>query len=627
MKNSVIIDGLQSKRLYSSDYLLAEDFSNTTTLYGWHVNGSSDAATISGWVGSKDLTRNGALTQQANHLGDSVYCEFDGVNDYLSSADAAFNFTGTFSAGLWVYRSSWEAVSSAQALMGRYSGTGWGFGLSNNGSVYFVTDGPTYIYSSSYTSLSAGWHYLSFSRTSGGITTFYIDGIFSGSGASSSITAAGNQEIGSVGGGLAKFSGRLSEIIIHNATAWSDSEVARLYARGCRKLSVKNHDGSYQIIGSDKPVYDSVQVSDVTLLDNNSYLTNAECVGASSGTIYGWHINQSTDAATVSNWTGGIDLTRNGNLTQQPDHLGNSVFCEFDGTNDYLSSGDATFSTTGNFSMAIWAYKADWSTFAANYSLATRNDGTNGWNWQMLSGSGNLYAWTANSGAPTELYGPPSTGLSAGWHHFAWVRDSSGSMHFYIDGVRGAMRASAAMTTNAGNTLRVGADSSAGQKWPGRLAEYVYCNGIWSENEVKRIYAKGARHLAYSQTDGSITIPQNAFTFYPRRALWFTSTPAGWSTYYAFGIPYVDQMGQWRLRFNIEGSLTATSNINLNIRGVTFSSAGNQTICGWDISTGTRTTYLAQTQSGSSTIQLLLSNTSTLCHLSGDVVLDSMPII
>ena len=234
-------------------YLVSADFPNTTTLYGWHLNGSG-SADLTNFIGSLDLTLGaGGLTVQTDTLGYSTYCGFNG-STYLKSTNVLFNFTNSFSIGLWVYRSSWAAVGGPQGLISRYDGSnGWYVYLNTDGFMYFNTNSGATGTSSvlaGYTDLSAGWHHFAFARNGASSLAVYFDGcqVLKGYDATDAITAAGNLEIGSYNGGTGKFTGSIDEVIIHNGTTWSDSNVRKIYARGANILSYVDTAGIFQTI-------------------------------------------------------------------------------------------------------------------------------------------------------------------------------------------------------------------------------------------------------------------------------------------------------------------------------------------------------------------------------------------
>lgn len=214
-------------------------FPNTTTLYGWLLNGGSDTATITNAFGGKDLTRTGALTSGTNHLGESVFCTFDGTNDWLSSTDAVFNFTGTFSIGGWFMATDWTPGASVEFISRLSGASGWDLFLTaGTGVITFRRGtGSSQLDVTPSPALTDGtWHHIVIVSVNATSQTLYIDGSSAGtaSDTTDAIVAAGNLEVGSAAGGLLKWNGGIQDFFVHNGTALTASDVARIYNYGQR---------------------------------------------------------------------------------------------------------------------------------------------------------------------------------------------------------------------------------------------------------------------------------------------------------------------------------------------------------------------------------------------------------
>jgi hypothetical protein len=87
-------------------------------------------------------------------------------------------------------------------------------------------------------------------------------------------------------------------------------------------------------------------------------------------------------------------------------------------------------------------------------------------------------------------------------------------------------------------------------------------------------------------------------------------------------------MNNWRLKFNITGSLTAgPSNFTITIAGVTFP-ATNQAVVAYEANLATRATYFSMTVAGGGGINVILSGAAGVrVSLYGDVLLASQPNI
>ena len=158
---------------------------------------------------------------------------------------------------------------------------------------------------------------------------------------------------------------------------------------------------------------------------------------------------------------------------------------EFDGTGDYLSlaaNSDFNFGSD-NFTIEGFFYKGGATT---NQTLLCSDKyyiaGNNG-NWILRITSGTQIAFASYNGTGSEEY----TEFSAksddgGWHHFAFVREGTGSNQskFYFDGVhRGSMTVSKSLTDAGTNGLRIGEESDSG---PGNN----FMNGFLSNIRINK---------------------------------------------------------------------------------------------------------------------------------------------
>jgi len=126
------------------NHLTNISFPNTTNLFIWHLKETSDGATIPAEQGGIVLDRTGALTQADNHLDtpESVFCSFDGINDFLTSTNSAFNFTNSFSTGGWFFHVNWGDLSTPRMIANQQggSGVGWRLGKSESNTEILIVD-------------------------------------------------------------------------------------------------------------------------------------------------------------------------------------------------------------------------------------------------------------------------------------------------------------------------------------------------------------------------------------------------------------------------------------------------------------------------------------------------------
>ena len=177
----------------------------------------------------------------------------------------------------------------------------------------------------------------------------------------------------------------------------------------------------------------------------------------------------------------GKTITANGNavaseltpgiLTPVPKSGGGSAITgsvEFDGTGDYLSlaaNSDFNFGSD-NFTIEGFFYKGGAATLqtllcSTKYYIA----GNNG-NWILRITNDNTIAFASYDGTGNEEFNEFSApSADRGWHHFAFVREGTGSNQskFYFDGVlAGSTTISKSLTDAGTNGLRIGEESDSG---------------------------------------------------------------------------------------------------------------------------------------------------------------------
>jgi hypothetical protein len=259
--------------------LTTADFPNSTTLYIYNCDNASSGDLTDVGGNSKTLTLTGTTTAANDVLGVSRYNVLDGSNDYFSSTDAAFNFTDDFSCGGWVYMADWSTVAESVFISRSNNASftnGWG--------IYFGTNETINIYNNaavatacSTAHFSAGWHHivLTYGGT-GNLATIYVDGVVQARGATGTITAGGNLEVGS-NATTYKLNGRIDEVFIHNATVLTADQVKKIYARSAKKFAVADANGNIAIpeLNVASGVYTPT-------------LTNTTNIDASTATAWPW---------------------------------------------------------------------------------------------------------------------------------------------------------------------------------------------------------------------------------------------------------------------------------------------------------------------------------------------------
>ena len=184
--------------------------------------------------------------------------------------------------------------------------------------------------------------------------------------------------------------------------------------------------------------------------------------------------------------TSGKTMTANGNAqisTAQSKFGGSAAF--FDGTTDYLSTGDSADYAFGSGDFTIDAWIRLGAT-GINHAIAAQIDEATApdTQWEFLVTSGNKLQFFSNVSGIT-LTG--NTSLSANtWYHAAIVR-SGNNFTLYLDGIAdGYVSSSASIDNPSSKNLTIGryVDSSAGHDFNGYIDELRISKGSarWTVN-------------------------------------------------------------------------------------------------------------------------------------------------
>jgi hypothetical protein len=262
--NVVLISGGNS--FDTNNYLISTDFPNTTSLYGWHINGASDYDD-GDWIGSQALTENGTgLTSSTNHLGATAFCNFNGTDDYLSNTDATFDTADEdFTVGAWIKPDDWT-TGTYRSIMSKWEQNGnkksFVFTLTSNDQLsFFISyDGENYnelsfsitqIDDGYYHHVVAGYNYVSANES---YMYLYVDGLLvrsikNGSGAGSRYNSSDSElKIGAYSNTnpTGFFAGDITEVF-YKKECLTAEQVKKIYARGSRLAATVKPDGNIDI--------------------------------------------------------------------------------------------------------------------------------------------------------------------------------------------------------------------------------------------------------------------------------------------------------------------------------------------------------------------------------------------
>lgn len=243
-----------SSNAFETDKYLTElDFPNTTNLYGWRANASSSSA-YTAIYGSKALALTGTLTDQTDHLRNTTYC---GQNStYQTHTGTAFVGTGSFGLQFRVKRSSWAAPATEEYIVSNAvdltTNGDWTVSLRSDGYMKFglrASGATTYLVPFDCTGLDASVsHTFTLVWSTGNQAVLYVDGLLLRSESTSLTIAADAQnfQISGYNGNNKLWTGDISEVWLH-ATAWTTSQVKKIYARGSLLDATVKPDGNLSI--------------------------------------------------------------------------------------------------------------------------------------------------------------------------------------------------------------------------------------------------------------------------------------------------------------------------------------------------------------------------------------------
>ena len=186
--------------------------------------------------------------------------------------------------------------------------------------------------------------------------------------------------------------------------------------------------------------------------------------------------------------------------TARADMLGNGS-ASFDGSSDYIDTGEWFVPASADFSFSCWAYSDDWS--GDNDNIIWYGDATSGggkWTGIGLHGSKIVFSVDDNSVKRTAESGTLS---GSGWKHIAGVRDVGSTIKLYVDGIE------IASTTDDGNSITnssvlntyIGIGSNNGsvfESWDGNIAQVGIWQGALTQAQIQEVKEKSFAELSAS---------------------------------------------------------------------------------------------------------------------------------
>ena len=395
-------------------------------------------------IGTNHGTVNGAtLTTDRFGNANSAY-SFDGVDDFIGTANIATNQTDNWTMTAWVKPATTAQNNGTIVLNGFDNGiTGNGYAMvmgdatnSAMGDLFKgLLSGVVFVNSGLVFSSTNEWYHTSIVREAG-ITKLYFNGVLSGMSISNNPnTPSGNLTIGSATG-IRFFNGCIDDIQVYN-TALSGTQIATEFAGNGGPIV------SYPFTGN----------------ANDAISTN-------HGTVNG---------ATLT-------TDRFGNA--------NSAY-SFDGVNDYIEVADNNLiDLSTNFTISAWIFPTVNSAIGTiinkeySYEISRHPDGTIQYALSA-NGTGSDWAWVN-----TNLVAPLNT-----WSYITFVKSGS-NVQVYLNAVNGYTNSSqpATLASNTSN-LRIGERTFTSEVFHGKLDDIKIYNTALSPSQVLNEYNTSSNNL------------------------------------------------------------------------------------------------------------------------------------
>lgn len=172
----------------------------------------------------------------------------------------------------------------------------------------------------------------------------------------------------------------------------------------------------------------------------------------------------------------------------------NEYSLSMDGTDDLLALPNLSYlSGASAFSLSIWFKTSATSKYLYSSAASGLNDSI------QMYWNGSELRWILGTGSNFAQKGVTSGTFNDGnWHHAVFRFDgSSNSMKIYVDASeqtttnRYGTTVPSASATNAGNTPRIGADTSGGSNIAAIIDEMAFFDSALSASDITSIYNSG----------------------------------------------------------------------------------------------------------------------------------------
>lgn len=501
----------------------------------WNFNDTPSTATaVSG--GTCGAACNGTLTSfadttaydivagsgwtSANKRWGAGSLMFDGTNDYVNVTDNnALDLSGD---ATWEGWFNFSKNNATQSLIQKDNANGYSMYLSSTGKL------GLYIYPTAITgnsTISTGqWHHLVITK-SGTTASFYIDGIFDGSGTvpSSIPTNSVNLGVGAKVTGPAEYLQGIVDSVRIYSRALTTSEIlsnynsSRLEFQTRVGVTADANDGTWEAW---RPTTNETVVN---AMDNvldwatpSASIWSGALIATSSATVVKAEGNGSLkissgitkiDTNTVGLWhldeTGGTgaylkDSTANANDgTPTGTTLVEGISGKarsFNGTTDYVDMGSDSSINPAALTYSTWIKASAFSN--AYNSVIAKSESAGRYATILIKSTGKLACYVTTSGGSVSYDGTGTYTLSVGvWYHLAFTYDSTSGLKCYVNGIQDGSAAANGTITTGADVVHIGDyPSIAGRFFSGIIDEVSISNIARTAEEIAETYRMGRDH-------------------------------------------------------------------------------------------------------------------------------------
>ncbi len=475
---------IYNRALSSSEVSFLNDWAPGPVGY-WNMDEGSGTTAAD----SSGNTNTGTLTNgpewKIGKYGEGI--TFDGSNDYLDiGTGASIGPATSFTAEAWINQDTSASGVNTIFASGSNDLLNWSMDISATGKLDIRLDNNTSFPST--TTITKGvWHHVAVTKNgdSGTNASIYIDGILDTQVAVGPLSAStGTKGIGyrpEVPGEY--FKGTLDDVRIYN------------YARTAKQI-VSDMNGGHPSVGS--PVGSPVGYWQF----DEGYGDRTNNIGSGGSALYGDLAGSGTTCPTA----GACPSWNNDGKFQKA--------LSYDGTDDYVDIADnSSLDITDAVTVSAWVKKSNLTATTRHILVkGTRTTGTTNDYALLNDGSNRIRFEISNGGTNYNVIDTTYPINDANWHHVVGVYIPSTALQVYIDGVLRTQNTTsipAASTANA-NSILIGRNSSATERWAGLIDEVKVYPYALSADEIKVDYNHHSAQVMGSLSTDSDGVASNS---------------------------------------------------------------------------------------------------------------------